>query len=161
MWLLHSWDKNVLQRGQLHQRSLIGCMERIYIQLSLYKKWSVGSTGFWKHSKTLVKTHTAYWNVMVACSHGGQTSYAHYLLGRFFKLFAIKPTIELIGTYIDALARKGQLDKAFIEVKCLIYRSNQEIFAIIFLLHFLTTFPLQRFFFILLVLFQMLLIRSS
>lgn len=77
--------------------------------------------------QSLNKTHATYWNVLLACSHAGETSYAHYLLGRVFKRLGIEPSIELIGTYLGGLARNGELDEAVEYVKSMIYKPNQEI----------------------------------
>lgn len=53
-----------------------------------------------------------YWNVLLACAHVGKTRYAHYILGHVFKILAIEPSFEHIGTYIDGLARNWEIDQA-------------------------------------------------
>ncbi|CAH2078820.1 unnamed protein product [Thlaspi arvense] len=76
---------------------------------------------------TLLKTRATYWNALVACSHLGETGYAHYLLGKVFKLLAMEPTIELLGTYVDSLARNWELEKAVLVVKSMVYKLNKKI----------------------------------
>ncbi|CAA7055367.1 unnamed protein product [Microthlaspi erraticum] len=75
----------------------------------------------------LVKTETTYWNVLVACSHSGEAKAANYILGKIYKKLSMEPAIHHVGTYIDALARKGELVHAVREVKCLLYTPNREI----------------------------------
>ncbi|KAG7542624.1 hypothetical protein ISN45_Aa07g025860 [Arabidopsis thaliana x Arabidopsis arenosa] len=78
--------------------------------------------------KQLTKTPATYWNILVACSHSGETEFAHYILGKIFKGLWEEPYIEHLGTYIDALARKNQLKKAALEVRSMIvYAPNREI----------------------------------
>lgn len=61
---------------------------------------------------TLIKTHSTFWNVMVTCTHARQTEYGHYLLARIVKTLWIEPTIEIMGTYLDGLARGKVIDEA-------------------------------------------------
>lgn len=46
---------------------------------------------------------------------------------KVFKFLAVEPSIEITLCYIDGLARNGQVKEDFTEVKCIIYKSIQEI----------------------------------
>ncbi|CAN7112380.1 unnamed protein product [Brassica rapa subsp. narinosa] len=83
-------------------------------------------TMFENMPRGLSKTHATYWNTMLGCSHIGETGYAHYLLGRAFKCFGIEPIMELLGTYIDGLARHCEGKKEVTTLKGMRYKPNQE-----------------------------------
>lgn len=95
------------------------------VELTMVEKVPKALTVF--EDMPMVKTHATYWNAMVACSEAGETKYAQYLLAKVFKSLAVEPSIQITGCYIDALAKNGQLEEAFTELKRMVYKPNQEI----------------------------------
>ncbi|WZY73568.1 hypothetical protein YC2023_005808 [Brassica napus] len=98
-------------------------------------------TMFENMPRGLSKTHATYWNTIIGCSHIGEAGYAHYLLGRAFKCSGIEPSMELLGTYVDGLARHGEGEKAVTTLKGMRYKPNQEMVVSILSKYYLNADP--------------------